>query len=146
MPRQFPEYVCLTLTFAVLLAGCEGGSSDAPPAEQVAEQVESVDPEVLRALPPGVSVESVEQGRELFVTCSVCHGFDGRGTQLGPSLRDTTWIHITGTEQEIIQITRSGVPSPEQYPAPMPVMGGGRYTDQELQALATYIVALGRVP
>lgn len=145
MSRLFPIRALLALSI-VALAGCDRGGSEAPPAEQVAEQVESVDPEVLRALPPGVSVETVEQGRELFVTCSVCHGLDARGTQLGPSLRDSTWIHITGTQEEIIAITRTGVPTPKEHPAPMPVMGGGRYTDQELQSLATYIIALGRVP
>src|SRR5690606_36033392 len=98
----------------------------------------------VETLPPGVSAGQVEQGRELFVTCAVCHGLDAGGTQLGPSLRDAEWIHITGTLDEIEGVIRSGVPSPRTYPVPMAEMGGAGLDDEQLRAVASYVYAISR--
>jgi mono/diheme cytochrome c family protein len=128
----------------LVIAGCEQPAPAVEPEEALAPAVEGVDPAVLAALPEGATVEMVEEGRQLYVVCSVCHGLDGRGTQLGPSLRDGEWIHIGGELGEIQEITRTGVQSPEEYPVPMPRMGGGAFDEQQLRAVALYVHAISR--
>ena len=125
-------------------AACDSPESEAPVGEELVESVEEIDPALLAALPPGATEEMLTDGRELYVTCSVCHGLDARGTQLGPSLRDTTWIHIDGSIPQIVELTRRGVPDPAEFPIPMPVMGGGEFDEAQLQSLATYVHALAR--
>lgn len=127
----------------VAAAACESEEAEGP-GEELVSSVEPVDPALLAALPEGATPEMLAEGRELYVVCSVCHGLDARGTALGPSLRDTTWIHIDGSVPEIVEITRRGVPQPAEFPIPMPVMGGGEFDEGQLQALATYVHAIGR--
>lgn len=127
----------------LLLAGCElvgGASAD----DEVVVDEEAAARKVAAAvnLPPGVSAEEVERGRELFLPCAVCHGLDGRGNQLGPSLRDGEWIHISGSLEEIEALIRTGVPEPEQYPVPMVPLGGGDYDADDLRAVAAYVYAI----
>lgn len=133
----------MTLGTLCLAGGCEvvgGASADGDPAvdeEAAADEVASAS-----NLPAGLDADAVEQGRELFVPCAVCHGLDGRGNQLGPSLRDAEWIHITGSLADIEQLIRVGVPQPEQYPVPMVPMGGGDFDAEELRAVASYVYAI----
>gem|GEM_PF-1628510 len=95
--------------------------------------------------PPGVTAQTVAQGERLYRTiCVACHGGAGVGSPLGPALNDQDWIHISGEFAEIVRITTEGVPKPHQYPAPMPRMGGGNYTPEELHALGAYVYALSR--
>lgn len=125
------------------LAGCE--SSGQPAAEMdepaEAEGLAAVAP-TAENLPEGVTAEQVELGRKLFLPCAVCHGLDGAGTQLGPSLRNGEWIHIAGTLEEIEGLIRTGVPSPRTYPVPMVPMGGGAFDAEELRSVASYVYAL----
>ncbi len=95
-------------------------------------------------IPAGIDTATVAEGRRLFTVCTTCHGLDGGGTGLGPSLRDGEWLHISGTVEEIAAITRDGIASPAEFPIPMPVMGGGDFTTEELSAIATYVYALSR--
>jgi mono/diheme cytochrome c family protein len=129
---------------AVSASGCDPAAREPDPAEEVAASVEAIDPALLASLPPGATAETLEQGRRLYVVCSVCHGLDAHGTQLGPSLRRPDWIHIEGGVEEIEQIVRSGVANPREYPIPMPVMGGGDFDEAELRAVATYVDAMRR--
>lgn len=126
------------------LVGCGDAASTGAVGEELADSVEAVDPALLAVLPAGSTPELLAEGRELYVVCSVCHGLDAHGTQLGPSLRDTSWVHIDGSIPQIAQITRSGIDSPEEFDIPMPPMGGGDFDDSQLQALATYVYALAR--
>ena len=87
---------------------------------------------------------AVEQGRELFLPCAVCHGLDGLGNLLGPSLRDGEWIHGRGSLEEIEALIRTGVAAPRNYPVPMVPMGGGAFDDAELRAVASYVYAISR--
>lgn len=97
-------------------------------------------------IPPGVTEEQVELGRELYLPCAVCHGLDGEGNSLGPSLRDGEWLHIAGSLSDIEAIIRSGVPQPREYPVPMVPMGGGDYDAEELRAVAAYVYAISQPP
>jgi mono/diheme cytochrome c family protein len=124
-----------------ILGGCDGPG--------MASEDESVDSAAVAVstvanLPPGVSAEAAEEGRELFLPCAVCHGLDGRGNQLGPSLRDSEWRRISGSLEEIEAVIRSGIPAPSTYPIPMVPMGGGDFDDEELRAVASYVYAISR--
>jgi mono/diheme cytochrome c family protein len=131
-----------------LVTGCQENASEGAElvegVEEVEDSIASLSPVALQALPAGFDADEVELGRERYVVCSVCHGLDATGTPLGPSLRDTSWIHITGTAPEIAQIIRAGVPEPEQFPVPMPTMGGGEFDQQEFDALVAYVHALSQ--
>lgn len=92
--------------------------------------------------------EMIAQGRSLFSgsgRCAVCHAPTGRGGSLGPNLTDDEWIWVDTSEAirpQIAEIIRGGIPEPQQYPAPMPAMGGGNLTDAEIQALAAFVESL----
>ncbi|MDQ3389471.1 MAG: cytochrome c [Gemmatimonadota bacterium] len=93
--------------------------------------------------PAGVTAEMAEQGQELYATvCVACHAAGGAGGPLAPALNDGQWIHIAGEFPEIVNLVRSGVPAPEQYPSPMPPMGGASFDDAQLRAVAAYVFAL----
>jgi mono/diheme cytochrome c family protein len=96
------------------------------------------------ALPAGVTAEMVQQGQQLFGTvCVACHGQAGAGTQLGPALNDAEWINVTAGEiDEVVNVIRTGVAQPRQFPNPMPPMGGGNFTDEQLRALAAYVYSI----
>lgn len=133
--------------FLALLAtavGCDRASPAADPEAEVAEEVEPLEPALLQNLPEGIAVETVQDGRRSYAVCSVCHGLDGRGTQLGPSLRSAEWLHIDGSIEQIESVIREGVARPLEYPVPMPVLGGGDFDATELRALALYVHLLGR--
>jgi mono/diheme cytochrome c family protein len=132
------------VVISAIAGACDAAGGDPMPAEERPPAVEGIADSVLAVLPPGVTRELLQEGRRLYPTCSVCHGEDARGTQLGPPLRGPDWIHITGGAEEIEAITRVGVSNPSSYPVPMPPMGGGSFDDQQLRALAAYLDALGR--
>lgn len=130
------------LAISTALAACDSPETE---TEEVAEPpsagVEFPQP-TMAALPPGVDPALVERGRALFDVCSVCHGFQAEGTELGPPLATAEWIQISGEITEIEQVIRTGVDRPVRYPVPMPQMGGGDFDPQELRAIASYVYAL----
>jgi len=118
-------------------------TADAPAAPGTAPQ--AMDLQVAGELPPGVTTEMVSQGQQLYGTvCVACHGAAGTGGPLGPALNDQNWVHIGGEYEEIIQITRTGVMQPQNYPAPMPPLGGGSFNEDQQRAIAAYVYALSR--
>jgi mono/diheme cytochrome c family protein len=87
----------------------------------------------------------VADGERLYgMACVACHGPNGAGTQLGPSHRDTEWIHVDGGLDGIVEVIRTGVPAPEEHPVPMPPLGGGDFDDEQVRALAAYVYSLSR--
>lgn len=133
----------LLLTICILgaaSAGCDGPGAEAD--EEPGEQVAASGAPAASSLPAGITAEVAEEGRKLFVPCAVCHGLDGLGNQLGPSLRDGEWVHISGSLEEIETIIRDGVAEPENYPVPMAPMGGGDFDAQQLRAVASYVYAI----
>ncbi len=76
--------------------------------------------------------DPVQLGKELFVTkgCASCHGLDGRGGVVGPS--------IVGTKAEKLRAkTQVG-------PQGMPAYAPGALTDQDLAAIAAFLNATGK--
>jgi len=125
-----------TAACIVLLAAC------GPPPEPVSGP--GAAPAVV------VTPEMIEQGRSLFSgvgRCTVCHGPQARGGSLGPNLTNSQWIWVDPTENvfaQVADIVREGIDEPRQYPAPMPAMGGGTLTTDQVNALAAYVVSLNR--
>lgn len=115
-----------------------------PPAVALAGSGARAVPVLAAAVtPPGVTQEMVAQGAELYGTsCSACHGPAGAGTPAGPTLQDSDWINISGSFDEIVSLIHSGVPAPREFPAPMPPLGGGNFDDEQVRAIAAYVLAL----
>ncbi|HEV2148616.1 MAG TPA: cytochrome c [Longimicrobiaceae bacterium] len=132
---------------AAPLAGCgDDGDAGARPGNVVEEPDDSALPTAPDVpLPQGVTAGMVGEGRKLFgTTCVVCHGPDAGGTQLGPSLRDGEWLNVSGEYDEIVGLIQQGVPEPEEHPVPMPPLGGGTFTAEQVRALAAYVYSLRR--
>lgn len=77
--------------------------------------------------------------------CFACHGMNGEGAPLGPDLTDDDWLHFETRPDvgELKALVKQGVAEPAEYPAPMPPMGGAQLSDEELTALAAYVLSLG---
>jgi mono/diheme cytochrome c family protein len=76
--------------------------------------------------------DPVELGKQLFVVdgCAACHGLDGHGGIIAPS--------IVGTKTEKLRVkTQVG-------PQGMPAYAPGALTDQDLAAIAAYLDAMGK--
>ena len=125
-----------------LLAGCggddEGDARAATPRARPGDAREAV--------ASGDRAQVVEVGAELYVQgCIMCHGEGGQGTALGPSLVDTQRRHLfQGSVEEVTRIVADGVPEPEEFPVPMPDRGDGTFTDEQVQAVATYVASLSQ--
>lgn len=154
--RNWQAFAVAGLTAFAL--ACGGDQAADEPSESMAEDAPAEQAEPMEMsgeameqqaveLPEGVTMEMVNQGRTLFSGaggCMACHNTDAKGTQLAPDLTDGEWINIPGRNyDEIVSLIKTGVPQPEQHPGPMPPMGGANLTDDQVNALAAYIVTLG---
>lgn len=88
--------------------------------------------------------DSIFHGLAAGGTCLTCHGQDGKGTQIGPNLTDSLWLHGDGSYQFIVNTVTSGVPTPKQYSAAMPPMGGAPLTPDQVRAVAAYVYSFRR--
>jgi mono/diheme cytochrome c family protein len=86
--------------------------------------------------------DAVFHGRVAGATCTGCHGTDGGGTPLGPSLTGKTWLWSDGSYAGIARVITDGVAQPKQYRSPMPPMGGAQLTPEQTSAVAAYVWAL----
>jgi glucose/arabinose dehydrogenase/mono/diheme cytochrome c family protein len=99
-------------------------------------------------VPAGATKEMVALGERIFLgrvggaTCTGCHGADAKGTPLGPNLTGSHWLWGDGSYGSIAKTITTGVPQPKQYRSPMPPMGGARFTQDQVSALAAYIWGL----
>lgn len=96
-------------------------------------------------LPEGVTPEMVTEGQQVFGStglCATCHGVDGQGTPLAPNLTDAEWLNIDGSYNAIVDLVTTGVPEPQQHPAPMLPKGGSDITEDQVRAVAAYVWTL----
>jgi mono/diheme cytochrome c family protein len=132
----------LALTFAT---GCPP-ADEPPPVDTPPAQPEPGAPPTAE-LPPGATQDMVAEGQALFAgagICYTCHGADAMGTPLGPNLTDQQWLNTDGSYEQIVEVIRTGVPQPQQYPGTMPPMGGARLTDEQVRALGAYVYSISR--
>jgi glucose/arabinose dehydrogenase len=100
-------------------------------------------------VPPGATQESVALGGRVYhaqastATCTACHGADGGGTAVGPSLTAGKWAWSDGSVEGIRKSITDGVAKPKNYRSPMPPMGGAKLTPEQLSAVADYVWAIG---
>jgi mono/diheme cytochrome c family protein len=132
---------------ALLVAGgCRDDGGDGGPAAQAHEEaVEDAGP-APGQLPENVSADEGREGRRLYREgCVMCHGEEGGGTQLGPSLVDGEWrLAEDGSFEAIMQVVQAGVESPEDFPVPMPSAEAARLSQEQVRAVAAYAFSLGR--
>lgn len=93
------------------------------------------------------NAQLVQQGQQIFASgvCVSCHGANAEGGPLGPNLRDSEWLWIqpgANMQTQVVTLIRTGVSQPKQYPAPMPPMGGMQLSEEQLNALAAYIISI----
>ena len=137
------------LTVSGLLIGACGGAQEGEdatadaPAEQPGPAAQ---PQQQVTLAQGVTQEQFDQGRQIFTgqgACQACHGPEARGTQLAPDLTDDQWLNVANPSLETIgQLIRTGVAQPKEHPAPMPPMGGANLSDEQVRALAGYVLSI----
>ena len=94
--------------------------------------------------PAAVSAE-VAAGERVYrtTTCGGCHGPDGAGGPLGPSLVSGPWLW-GGSPAQITASIANGIPEPKQYRSPMPPMGGANLSPADLKAVSAYVASIGR--
>ena len=138
--RRWTAGLVLAVGVAVI-AACGGDEKKADGAEAM-DTMARLDPALATHLPPGSTMEMAERGRDLFITCSVCHGPDANGTELGPSLRDSVWTNVSRAPDEIERVIREGIPVPKEMNIPMPPMGGGDFDATQLRELTAYVYAI----
>jgi len=94
------------------------------------------------SLPPGVTMEMVEEGRVIFEgpgLCTTCHGESGQGL-IGPDLTDNDWIQAKGSYLSILQVVTTGVTADQSATGTeMPARGGSLISDADVHAVAAYI-------
>lgn len=133
------------LAAVLFLGACNRGAdgdaaADGEGGEAEAREVATAE---IGTLPPGVTREVAEEGRKLYAgSCVVCHGENGGGNQLGPSLVDAEWVHAQGGSLEsIAQVVRAGVAEPQKYGVPMQPYEGLLNAEQ-IRAVSAYTFSL----
>ena len=143
----------MAVVTATSLAACAGdagdtedGMADDTTSAMAPADAPAATPQATGPAPEGATPEMVAQGREIFNgkgNCMTCHGPEAQGTPLAPNLTDAEWINVAdGSWSELQQVVRNGVPTPQQFPSPMPPMGGGQLSDQEIQSVAAYVYSV----
>ena len=75
-------------------------------------------------------------------TCFTCHGDRGVGMpNLGPDLRDATWLHGDGSFRSILRVITDGVAVPKASPIGMPSFEG-RLSETQRYQVAAYVFSL----
>lgn len=158
--------VAAALAAALLAAGCRpekpGGYNAVSYRDNTPRAIEATHPEapevspaVLAAMAPkqvvlanppaGVTQAMVDEGQQLFGrVCSSCHGAGGAGSAAGPPLDDRQWLNISGAYPEIVQLIKTGVPNPREFPGVMPPRGGGSFSDDEVARIGAYVYAISQ--
>lgn len=111
-------------------------------AEATAETVESASVAAANSYSP----ELIAQGQTLFVTCSACHGPDGRGiTGLGKDLV-TGEFTLTTSDEDLVTFIMTGRPiwdAANTTGVDMPARGGNpALTDTDVLAIVAYLRSL----
>jgi mono/diheme cytochrome c family protein len=97
----------------------------------------------------GDNAALVSQGQQAYATsvCVSCHGPNGQGTPLAPPFTDGQWLWVQpgpNLQAEVAALIKQGVPQPKdpKHVAPMPPYGGVPLSDDQVNALAAYVISL----
>jgi mono/diheme cytochrome c family protein len=90
--------------------------------------------------------DRIYHGQVGGASCTGCHGANGAGSPLGPSLTSQKRLWSDGSFAGILKVITSGVPQPKRYRSPMPPMGGAQLTGDQASALAAYVWSLSHQP
>lgn len=112
--------IALVLSFG-LVAACGGDSDDGAPTEETAEPTSTA----------GGSDGGIDAAALYSTSCATCHGAEGQGAS-APDLQGFEEGDLASIEQQI----REGGGS-------MPAFGD-RLSDEEIGALAEYVIAFGQ--
>jgi mono/diheme cytochrome c family protein len=92
----------------------------------------------------------VQAGRMVFSgagRCQSCHGAGGVNGRFGPNLTDSEWLWLNPASstfvRDIADLVRRGIPAPRGQ-NPMPAMGGGNLSDEQLLAVGAYVASLSQ--
>ena len=100
-------------------------------------------------MPPGIARDQLVLGDKIFHgqaaggTCAGCHGADGKGSTVGSDLTSGRRLWNDGTLASIANVIRAGVAKPKAHTGLMPPKGGAELSDAELNAVASYVWAIG---
>lgn len=119
------------LTCALALAAVAGTAAaqkpKAPPAPKITPAMLALGDSIFHGLVGGAA-------------CFGCHGPEGKGMpRLAPDLTSGQWLHSDGSFDAIVKTIQDGVPTPKQAAGPMPPMGGGKLTPDQVKAVAAWV-------
>ena len=98
--------------------------------------------------PPGATAEQVALGDRIYHgeasngACTGCHGSDGKGSPVGPPLKQGQFLWSDGSLAGLSAIIAKGVPKPKRYQGLMPPYGGSPLSPRDLEAVTAYVWAL----
>jgi glucose/arabinose dehydrogenase/mono/diheme cytochrome c family protein len=140
---------------AAKVTACPSATSPAgKPVDVAAQPPEGTHPDAGAAaasslpMPKGATREMIALGERIFhgqvagAACTGCHGGNGEGTPLGPTLTGKNWLWSDGSFAGITKTITEGVSQPKQYRSRMPPMGGAQLTPDQISAVAAYIWGL----
>ncbi|UCC71105.1 MAG: c-type cytochrome [Gemmatimonadota bacterium] len=136
----------------IACSGGEAGSQEAGSGASAEAQVSdaaATEGQQEMELPEGVTMETVNQGKDVYAgagLCYVCHGAEGQGMPgLGANLADSDWTHSDGSFDGIVQTVMNGVDSGASTTGTaMPAKGGSGITDDQVRQVAAYVWTLGK--
>jgi len=100
-------------------------------------------------VPQGFTAAQLKRGGRIFRgeeaggTCAGCHGGDAAGGPIGPSLSSGQWAWSDGSLEGLKKTIVEGVSAPKQHPGAMPPLGGVGLTEDQVNAVAAFVWAIG---
>jgi glucose/arabinose dehydrogenase/mono/diheme cytochrome c family protein len=86
--------------------------------------------------------DSIFNGQVGGGTCAGCHGANGSGSSIAPSLVSNKYLWGDGSYASILGIIKQGVPKPKAHAEPMPPLGGAQLTTAQVSAVSAYVWSL----
>jgi mono/diheme cytochrome c family protein len=114
------------------------------------ETNEDLQPTVLPALPPGMTLDMIRAGDQLFHTkggCFVCHGLEGQGMPAAGDAITNSLAYVQHDWRQIDSLITAGLPDAyTRSPIAMPPRGArSDLTEAEIQRIAAYVWAISAV-
>jgi mono/diheme cytochrome c family protein len=114
------------------------------------ETNEDLQPTVLPPLPPGMTLDMIRAGDQLFHAkggCFVCHGSEGQGMPAAGDAITNSLSYVQHDWRQIDSLVTAGLPDAyTRSPIAMPPRGArSDLTDAEIQRIAAYVWAISAV-